>query len=247
MILADCSRGTLAWGTKLPVQWQVAEITHLSSSMFSASSSSSRSRSRSLPKSESRGAMETLTYRRRGSVNDQQTSCLCISWWLWACTATNKVHSQTETGHLYPVGSNRDGSYFSGSRVVSVLICLLIWAWDSPDRSTGEEHDPFQPLIVEKVVEGPKVPLLSVRIWIQIWIIAAGRQRPVTPPYPLISPSSYTSVSSHQPIQLYLRILSSAHPVTPPYPLISPSGYTSVSSHQPIQLHLPILSSAHPG
>lgn len=51
----------------------------------------------------------------------------------------------------------------------TVIMCFAVL----PDRAACEEDDPLQPRVVEEVVEGPHVALLSVRVRVQVWVVAA--------------------------------------------------------------------------
>lgn len=41
-----------------------------------------------------------------------------------------------------------------------------------PDRATREEHNPLQLLVVKEIVKGPKAPLLTERVRVQIRVVA---------------------------------------------------------------------------
>lgn len=46
-----------------------------------------------------------------------------------------------------------------------------------PDRTTGEEHNPLQFLVIKEVVEGPEASLFTKRIRVQIWVVAENNRR----------------------------------------------------------------------
>lgn len=72
----------------------------------------------------------------------------------------------------------------------TVIMCFAVL----PDRAACEEDDPLQPRVVEEVVEGPHVAFLSVRVRVQVWVVAAAYKTK----WPLHSGLQMTCIGNYQ-------------------------------------------------